>query len=170
MNCQICGEKEATVHLTQMLNNEVRKLHLCEGCARENGLDLDGAGSMTDFLLGLGAAGMNKAELSGPKQGAVSSGRELVCPRCGMKLSDFKKISRLGCQDCYVTFSGELEPLLQGMQKGLRHVGKKPTAHAANVQMPPSVLSLKKELEEAVAAENYEEAALLRDRIKNENG
>jgi len=155
------------VHLTQMLNQEVRKLHLCEGCAKESGLDLEGPVSMTDFLLGLGASGAQKQ--SGPRPGCVAV-RERVCSGCGMRLSDFRKISRLGCQNCYVAFADELDPLLHGMQKGPRHVGKKPAAHSANVQMPSSLSSLKKALDEAVAAENYEEAALLRDQISNENG
>lgn len=154
MLCQICSKKEATVHLTQMLNDSVRKLHLCEPCAQASGLDLDEPASVTNFLLGLGA----------PKQNAAKTAAR-GCARCGMRFSDFRKMGRLGCQHCYAAFMEELEPLLQGMQKGARHVGKQPARHAANVMLPPSRLALQKTLAAAVAAENYEEAARVRDQL-----
>lgn len=155
MLCQICGKKEATVHLTQMLNNEVRKLHLCEQCAAASGIDLNVPASVTSFLLGLGVSKKAKTETA-----------DRTCPQCGMHFSDFKKASRFGCQNCYVAFAEELEPLFHGMQKGGRHVGKKPVHHAGTVNVPPSLASLKKALEEAVASENYEEAARIRDQIR----
>ena len=154
MLCEMCGKKEATVHLTQMLNDEVRKMHLCEQCAETSGIDVNVPASMTNFLLGLGAPKKAKAE---------SAGR--ACPQCGMRFSDFKKASRLGCQDCYATFVEEMEPLLNGMQKGARHVGKKPAHHAGTVNVRSSLTSLKKALDEAVASEKYEEAAHIRDQI-----
>lgn len=154
MLCQMCGKKEATVHLTQMLNDEVRKMHLCEQCAAVSGIDMDAPESMTNFLLGLGASQKTSPETAGRK-----------CPQCGLRFSDFKKASWLGCQNCYVTFAEELEPLLHDMQKGERHVGKKPVHYAGAVNVFPSQASLKKALEEAVASENYEEAARIRDQI-----
>ena len=155
MLCQICGKKQATVHLTQMLNNEVRKMHLCEQCAEASGIDIDAPESMTNFLLGLGTP---------DKTPSGTAGR--TCPQCQMRFSDFKKTSRLGCQNCYVTFTEELEPLLHSMQKGERHVGKKPVHFAGAVNVFPSSASLKKALEEAVASENYEEAARIRDQLR----
>ena len=154
MLCQICGKKEATVHLTQMLNDEVRKMHLCEQCADESGIDVNVPSSMSNFLLGLGAPKKAKAE---PVDHA--------CPQCGMHFSDFKKLSRLGCQSCYAVFTEELEPMLNGMQKGMRHLGKKPLHHAGSVNVPASMASLKKSLADAIKAENYEEAARIRDQI-----
>lgn len=154
MLCQVCGKKEATVHLTQMLNNEVRKMHLCEQCAEAGGIDVNVPASMTNFLLGLGAPRQARAEPA-----------DRVCPQCEMHFSDFKKASLLGCQNCYAAFAEELEPLLNGMQKGARHVGKKPVHHAGAVNVPPSSASLKKALDEAVASENYEQAARIRDQI-----
>jgi protein arginine kinase activator len=109
---------------------------------------------MSNFLLGLGAPKKTKSE---------SVNR--ACPQCGMRFSDFKKVSRLGCQNCYAAFMEELEPLLNGMQKGARHLGKKPAHYAGAVNVPSSSASLKKALEEAVASENYEEAARIRDQI-----
>lgn len=155
MQCQICGKKQATVHLTQMLNNEVRKMHLCEQCAEASGIDVNAPESMTNFLLGLGAPKNAPSETAGR-----------TCPQCRLRFSDFKKTSRLGCPNCYVTFAEELEPLLHGMQKGERHVGKKPVHYAGAVNVLLSSASLKKALEEAVVSENYEEAARIRDQIR----
>lgn len=154
MNCQICGKKEATVHLTQMLNNEVRKMHLCEKCAQASGIDVNIPASMTNLLLGLG-------ESKKPAAAAVTP----VCPQCKMRFTDFKKLSLLGCQNCYAVFANELEPLLQGMQKGVRHAGKQPVHQAGAVNGAASMAALKKALAAAVLAENYEEAARLRDQI-----
>lgn len=154
MLCQTCGTNEATVHLTQMLNDEVRKMHLCEKCAEASGIDVNVPASMSNFLLGLGASKKTKTETA-----------NLVCPHCGMHFSDFKKLSRLGCQSCYAAFAGELEPLLNGMHNAARHLGKKPARHAGSVNVPSSMAAMKKNLDEAVHAENYEEAARIRDQI-----
>lgn len=154
MLCEMCGKKEASVHLTQMLNDEVRKMHLCERCAEESGIDVNIPASMSNFLLGLGA----------PKKAKTES-TDRTCPQCGMHFPDFKKVSRLGCQNCYVAFAEELELLLNGMQKGARHVGKKPAHYAGAVNVPSSLASLRKALDEAVASEKYEEAAHIRDQI-----
>ena len=154
MFCQICKKNEATVHLTQMVNDEVRKMHLCEHCAEKNGIDVNAPASMSKFLLGLGDSKKTKTESTKP-----------ACPHCGMHFSNFKKLSRLGCQFCYAVFAEELEPLLNGMQKGMRHLGKKPTHHTGTVNVPSSMASLKKALAEAVNTENFEEAARIRDQI-----
>jgi protein arginine kinase activator len=86
-----------------------------------------------------------------------------------MRIADFKKTSRLGCQACYETFADELKPLLEAMHKGNQHVGKVP-AHkeaqgAAKAGLLPSLAGLRQKLEAAIAAEQYEAAASLRDQI-----
>jgi protein arginine kinase activator len=154
MFCQLCGKKEATVHLTQVLNDDVRKLHLCEHCAKTSGIDIDAPVSVSNFLLGLGVPRKSPA------------GRERSCPKCGMRFPDFKKMARLGCQNCYAAFAEELEPLLIGMHKSGQHVGKKPACHAGMVNVPPSLASLEKTLKDAIQAENYEEAARIRDQLR----
>ena len=155
MLCQICGKNEANVHLTQMLNNEVRKLHLCEQCAEKKGIDVNAPASVSSFLLGLAA----------PPEGAKAEKAGRACRECGMRIADFKKLSRLGCPSCYAVFARELEPLLGGMHKGTRHAGKKPARHPATINIPPSLEALKKSLAAAVASEKYEEAAHIRDQI-----
>ena len=159
MLCQVCGKKEANVHLTQMLNNEVRKLHLCEQCAAKHGIDVEAPSSVSNFLLGLALPDSAKAEKAGR-----------ACRQCGMRLAEFKKLSRLGCPACYAAFARELEPLLSGMHKGTRHAGKQPVHHPANFNLPVPLEGLRKSLAAAVAAENYEEAARIRDQIRTAQG
>ena len=157
MFCDVCGEKEANVHLTQMVNEDVKNLHLCESCAAASGLDVNSPMSLTDILLGLG----------GKKEEAGKALPDRVCQVCQMHFSDFKKTSRLGCQRCYESFEEYLAPLMEGMQKGRQHVGKMPSRRAANPALPRSLLSLQGALRAAVAEENYEEAARIRDEISS---
>ena len=159
MMCETCGKKMATVHWTEMVNDAVKKMHLCEACAAAKGLDVNNPAAFSDVMLGLGAQ----------KEPAAKE-RDVACALCHMRIADFKKTSRLGCQACYETFADELKPLLEAMHKGNQHVGKVP-AHkeaqgAAKAGLLPSLASLRQKLEAAIAAEQYEEAANLRDQIR----
>jgi len=142
-----------------MVNDAVKKMHLCEACAAAKGLDVNNPAAFSDVLLGLGAQ----------KEPAAKE-RDVACALCHMRISDFKKTSRLGCQACYDTFADELKPLLEAMHKGNQHVGKVPlhkdAKAAAKDGLLPSLATLRQKLERTIAAEQYEEAARLRDQIK----
>jgi protein arginine kinase activator len=157
MLCSICKEKEATVHLTQIAGDKVQKVDLCEDCAKTKGVNDPTSFSLADLLLGLGAA----QEIE-----QASGGVELKCPRCGFTQADFKKAGRLGCPDCYRTFADPLEGLLKTMHKGIRHVGKAPEALRQKSQASDRLRTLQKRLAKAIEAEDFEEAAVLRDEIK----
>jgi protein arginine kinase activator len=88
------------------------------------------------------------------------------CPRCGFTQADFKKAGRLGCPDCYKTFSDALEGLLKTMHKGTRHVGKVPESLRQSRDLADRLKTLQKKLAKAIEAEDFEEAAILRDEIK----
>jgi len=108
-------------------------------------------------LLGLGAS--KEIEQAG-------GGAEVKCPRCGFTQADFKKAGRLGCPDCYKTFSDALDGLLKTMHKGTRHVGKVPESLRHSRDLADRLKTLQKKLTRAVEAEDFEEAAILRDEIK----
>ena len=154
MVCDSCKEREATVHLTQVLKGQVKKLHLCQECAEHNGINVDGPMSLTDVLFGLGMP-------SEPEPGDDQK----KCPRCGMSRADVKKTQRLGCPACYDAFVEELQAMLASMQKGAQHVGKAPVSSAP---WTPEMERMQKDLRHAVAEERYEEAARLRDLIREE--
>jgi protein arginine kinase activator len=90
---------------------------------------------------------------------------ELVCPTCGFTQPDFKKLGRLGCPQCYSTFSDGLQSILKDMHKGTIHRGKVPARIAAAQAYHHRLADLRKELQKAVSDEKYERAASLRDEI-----
>lgn len=157
MQCEVCKEQEATVHLTQVIDGAVKKMHLCEDCAAKSGVDPKDGVSLTDLLLGLGQI------VTGP-DGIPPA--EKSCPHCHLRQADFKKGGRLGCPDCYEAFASELEPLIHAMHRRDRHAGKVPRAMAAVADASEGIERLQRELAAAIAKEDYERAAMLRDRIQ----
>jgi protein arginine kinase activator len=99
------------------------------------------------------------------EQAAGSS--DLKCPHCGFTQADFKKAGRLGCSECYVTFADGLESLLKSMHKGTKHLGKAPQSLQQSRDLSDKLKSLQKKLDKAVEEENFEQAAQIRDEIKN---
>jgi protein arginine kinase activator len=88
------------------------------------------------------------------------------CPVCGFTQADFKKTGRLGCANCYETFSDGLQSLLKGMHKGTAHVGKVPSRLLVTMEREQTLKGLHRDLRKAVAEEDYESAAQIRDRIR----
>jgi protein arginine kinase activator len=156
MLCNFCKKNEAKVHLTQIVDNKMQKVDLCEACSKEKGVSDPTGFSLADLLLGLGAAQeMEKA----------SGGAELKCPHCGFTQADFKKAGRLGCSECYTAFAEGLEGLLKSMHKGPKHVGKVPQSVRQIHDFVERVKSLQKRLEKAISEEDFEQAASCRDEI-----
>ena len=153
MQCELCKEREATVHLTQVIEGSIKKMHLCEDCAAKSGVDVKGPVSITDILLGMG--------LTKP----AAAGTERSCPRCHMRRADFKKTGRFGCGTCYEAFAEELPPLLKAMHRAEQHAGKAPAAERTRVAVTAELDELERALQAAVQQEHFEEAARLRDRI-----
>lgn len=157
MLCCICKEREATVHLTQIAADKMQKVDLCEECAKTKGVNDPTGFSLADLLLGLGAS--QEIEQS-------AGGVALKCPRCGFTQADFKKAGRLGCPECYKTFGEGLESLLKSMHKGTRHVGKVPESLRQTRDLSDRLSALQKKLNKAIDEEDFEQAAQLRDQIK----
>jgi protein arginine kinase activator len=158
MLCQFCKAKDATVHVTEIADNKVKKVDACEGCAKEKSYNDPTAFSLADHLLGLGAA--QKMEEASEAAGTVS------CDHCGYTQADFKKSGRLGCAHCYAVFSEGLDSVLKTMHKDTRHRGKVPVAFLKATAGAQLVARLSKELQTAISKEDFEAAARLRDEIK----
>jgi protein arginine kinase activator len=156
MICEVCKEKEATVHLTQVIDGAIKKLHLCEECAGKSGFDVHGPISITDILLGMGV----------PKEQPTPESVEWVCPRCHMRRTDFKKTGRFGCSSCYDAFAEGLTPMLKAMHRSEQHVGKAPASQVGRIRVTAELANLQKALEKAISEEHFEEAAQLRDKIQ----
>jgi len=156
MLCDECGKREATFHYTEIINGVTTELHLCELCAKKRGFTLPAAFSLADLLGGL----VEPEQIS-------SLETELICKNCGFTYSNFKNIGFLGCSQCYSSFHKMLEPLLKKIHGASKHVGKFPGRRKKEKREKSSELQLLREkLKDAVAREKFEEAAKLRDKIK----
>jgi len=154
MTCDICKKNEATVHLTQIIDSKMLKIDLCEACSKSKGLQEANGFSLADLQVGLGAA----EEITG------NAGAK--CSVCGFTQADFKKTGRLGCSACWETFEQGLSGLLKAMHKSDRHVGKVPSKAAHTLVITERIKQLAGDLEQAIQSEKYENAAQLRDQIR----
>lgn len=155
MFCDVCKSKEATVFLTQIIEGKMQKVNLCESCSKEKGVNDPTGFALADLLLGLGAAQEIERNPAGVR-----------CPVCGFSQADFKKTGRLGCSACYDTFAEGLSGMLKNMHRGTVHTGKVPARLAVSRRLNQELSKLREELDKAVASEQFEEAAGLRDRIR----
>ncbi len=160
MLCNVCKQNEAKVHLTKIVGDKMQKVDLCEDCSKEKGVDDPTSYSLADALLGQALSPEPAAESETPAEVGVK------CPTCGYSQADFKKAGRFGCSECYTTFGEGLEGMLKSMHKGTRHTGKVPAALQQSRAEAQKQKLLQKRLEKAIAEENFEEAAQLRDELK----
>jgi protein arginine kinase activator len=154
MKCQKC-HNAATLHITEVVSDDhFEELHLCEQCANKYLYEPQqkGAGSKDLEQLGEGDEG--------------SPFNQHECPLCGLKFVEFRNSSRLGCPNDYHEFRDELTPLLESIHGETKHCGKTPRRLPQNKQTQSELIQLRNRLKQAVHKEDYEEAARLRDRIR----
>lgn len=151
-----CNEK-ATIFYTQIVQGQMKKVCLCEECANEQGIMNPEGFSLADIIM---KAQPQQAQL------VTEMNPSTQCDHCGFTLQDLRKVGRLGCSHCYVVFRGEILPMLDKMHKGATHVGRAPEGMLKVKQVEKNLADQKQELELAIKAENFEEAARLRDAIK----
>lgn len=152
LNCSYCN-KPATVHLTQIINNKIIKVDLCESCAQAKGVTDSEGYSLTDLL--------SKTNLS-PEKGEP----QITCPDCGLNTADFRRTGRLGCATCYQNFVPLLKPVLEDMHAGTAHKGKIPDVALSRQTSMAKLNSLENALHRAISEEAYEDAAKFRDEIQ----
>jgi len=160
MKCENCGEREATVHYTEIEDGEKKEIHLCDECYREK---LAPVQKMVDFT----------QVLQKLLQGAIRDHTAVggaICPSCGMSLAEFRASGRFGCPNDYKVFSDQLKPLLEKIQHDVRHVGKVPVHAGEELREKNELVRLRRELERAVQREEYERAAQVRDEIRKLSG
>lgn len=160
MLCDACGKNPATVHLTEIVDEQMNELHLCEECARQKSAQMEQQFGLSDLLAGM-------AEFGKPPKETLEN-PVLKCPTCGLTYADFRKIGRLGCGDCYTAFKKYLGPLLRRIHGSGQHLGKSPFRVAAGLGAKKTIdlQGLRTRLQKAIEEEAFEEAARLRDQIK----
>jgi protein arginine kinase activator len=156
MLCEVCHKKKATVHFTEIVKNQMVKINLCAACAKQKGIDIYTKFSVSDLLSGL-------ADLEGGK--VFVEDRE--CAKCGMTSREFKDIGRFGCSECYLAFEEMINPLLEAIHKTSRHVGKVPKRWSKRSLSEVELKNLEDQLQKAIHSEAFEEAARIRDQIKD---
>lgn len=164
MKCDFCDQK-ATVFLTQLVEGQMKKICLCDSCAKERGVTDPTGFSLADLLLG--GLPASAAPQPAGKTSVAATGGGRKCSTCGFTLDDLRRVRRFGCGDCYGTFSEEVGQMVRGMHKGLSHVGKVPAGLMAMQVLHQRLEELRARLDQAIASESYEEAAGIRDEIRN---
>ena len=156
MKCYSC-DKPATVHVTNIVKGKKKEVHLCQTCAEKQHLTKHQELNLSAIL----------QTVIGQHIGAVTDElARLTCPTCGIKYMEFKAEGRLGCPHDYRVFQAALEPLLYRIHRARRHVGKCPKHGPTNAARQNEVMDLRNRLRTAVDTEAYEEAAKIRDLIK----
>jgi len=156
MKCDLCN-KPAVVHEVTVRTGIKKEVHLCENHAKEAGIVLPGQQPinqlLTQFVISQAAKPAAKPAVK-------------TCPGCGLGLAQFRQTGRLGCAECYAAFESELSGLIERAQNGgTHHTGKSPKRAGTSIDRQLLIQRLVRELDHAVAAEQYERAAQLRDRL-----
>jgi protein arginine kinase activator len=162
MLCQNCGKNEATTHIKQIINGDMAESHLCSECASHLGY--------SDVFSGFG---LNLSGLFGGLLGdmmpSISAGKSPRCPKCGTSFEEIVRSGKVGCADCYRTFYDKLLPSIQRIHGKIKHSGK--VTNSAPVESKEEtteekIEKLKIAMNEAVAKQEFETAAKIRDEIK----
>ena len=169
MLCDECGKNKATVHLTEIVNDLITKLNLCESCAKAKGAEAEQHFGIADLLSALSDVEQPTPAVAGP--GGTPATSKNKCAHCGLTYEDFKRVGRLGCGECYKTFRTSLAPLLKRIHGANQHLGKSPDPSSVDAQKAVSkraqeLEQAKTDLAKAVKGEDFEVAATLRDKIK----
>jgi protein arginine kinase activator len=157
MMCENCRERDHVVKLTQVKGDTTTYVHLCEKCAAEQGVEVSAAANhpLGELLHAV------------QKQLVASPGETGRCTFCSATLKDFRSTGRLGCAQCYVAFESSLRDLLRRVHGNSRHAGRRYEAPQTGLPAQLTILGeLRERLRRAIEAEQFEEAAQLRDRIK----
>ena len=163
MMCEDCGVRPAKFHLTTIINGDRVERNLCPACMAKHQKQLPGidfsnlAGLLSSILEGRNAAEQEQRE---------TEYEDLVCEQCGMTYQEFQKCGMLGCANCYQAFKTPLTALLQRVHGNTQHAGRVPGGVRSGVSIRMNIDRLKEKLQRAIADEEYEQAARLRDAIR----
>lgn len=151
--CDKCGNEYVDFRYTQIINGIKKEINLCSKCARELGLDNMNMGlSFDNFFEDLWDFRLP----------------EKSCKRCGTTLSDFTKNGNLGCSECFDTFNNVIDRALINVQ-GTNRTKKIKEVEGKKENKKSKKEELEEALKKAIEKEEYEEAAKIRDQIKELN-
>lgn len=149
--CSHCNKK-ATIHFSQIVNNKVYKLDMCEECPLKKEVIDPGNFSISEIFD------------PQPKTAKIVADNS-SCPSCGFTYKDFEKRGRLGCPDCFNHFTGAVDVIVKDMHYGVEHNGKAPEIALKRVGLTKEITQVRNDLDAAITNEDFEQAAILRDKI-----
>lgn len=156
--CELCGKNDAVIHVQQIMGSEIIDLHLCSYCANDRGITLEEDSfdlSISELLTGL----LNiTSEVK-------SNIEKKSCSRCGLTYKEFKKDGKLGCPECARAFRGEIYTILENIAGTHQHSGRYPAKLKEFKRLLIDKEQIKQKMQEAIQNEDYESAAVLRDKI-----
>lgn len=158
MICELCREAVATVHLTEIVNNSKKEIHLCEACAQQKGVAIQSHVknlSIPEFF----------GQVPEARESESAHGVELHCPTCEMTYRQFRTGGKLGCPNDYQVFRSELTHLLEKIHGASQHKGKTPARFGQEQRRRRHLEQLRTDLKNAVDTEAFERAAEIRDQI-----
>lgn len=160
MMCENCGKNPATTHIHSVINGEVYEKNLCGYCAAAEGYMNPSKTSLADMLISMFGDTITKTKLSDTTR----------CNICGCTFSDIAEKGKVGCANCYSTFYDELLPYLKRVHGSTKHTGNHPNRAPLVVKQEDKIGELRAKLAGLIKAENFEEAAIVRDEIKELEG
>ena len=163
MMCEDCGIRPAKIHLMTIINGDRVERNLCPTCMAKHqkqipGIDFSNIAGILNSIL----EGKNAEEQA--RQDAEYEG--YVCEQCGMTYQEFQKLGMLGCANCYQAFKTPMTALLQRVHGNTQHAGRVPGGVHSGTSIRMNIDRLKQKLQRAIADEEYEQAAKLRDSIR----
>ena len=168
--CEECGVNEACYTISVMMGGQITQRHLCADCMAKMNMNL-AAGNVKHLLSAImSAISGSVEEAAAAASEETDNGAAIVCERCGISLSQFTKSGKLGCPNCYQAFREQLTPMLQQIHGRVQHAGRKPLDDEAAQRRRAVYERLTRQLEQAVAAEDFETAVVLRDQLRQLRG
>ena len=158
MKCQNCGKNNANVKYTQVINGDKTQLFLCDECANEMNIGMNFDFGMHDVFSNF------FDEISGLK--TIANPEISKCSTCGMSYDEFSKNGMLGCEKCYSVFSNRLDEVLNRIHGSNRHLKLADKNIKEDRNVDNEIIKLKNELKNCIEKEEYEKAAIIRDKIK----
>lgn len=167
MECQECQKRPATLHFTQLINGNKTKVHVCEVCAKEKGymVHQEEGYSLHNLLSSL--FNFDYGQLDSSNEETFNYTGDFRCPKCNLTISEFKRTGKFGCAQCYETFSAKLDPIFRRVHSGnTKHYGKIPKRMGGDLHIKKKLKTYQDKLEQLIKDEAFEQAAIVRDQIK----
>jgi protein arginine kinase activator len=170
MKCDICKEEEATIHIQEVVNNNIKSMHICEKCAKNYGFNnelIDIGYHLMGFLNKSDKFDFKNSKIVNAKLIKDNHAEEntIKCSHCHTTYDEFLDKGKLGCSFCYIAFQTQIKPIIRRIHGKVKHKGSVPEKYKKQIQLMEKVKQLNRKLKTAIKNEEFEKAAQFRDQI-----